>query len=283
VLNGERFRFLGANAEYLFRRPGSELREVLDRARGLGSASSAPGLRRGLRGPGSPRLRGPFRQLPAAPGMYNETAFERLDRVIAEASRRGLRLIVPWPTTGPSTAACPSTWRGWTNCRLRRVATRSWSRSRSYARTSRKNWRRWKRNAPGAEPAVLLGRQEHPPTDIRQLQVEHLGRLSRRLRAGPATDGRQLLDSLDEVLEVSAVSHDRFYRSARIKQWYKEYVSKVVTRVNTVTGVAYRDDPTIMAWELANEPRARSDPSGRHCIGGWWRWPRTSAPSPRSS
>ncbi|CAL8463194.1 g2728 [Coccomyxa elongata] len=48
---------------------------------------------------------------------------------------------------------------------------------------------------------------------------------------------------------------EEFYTSVTVKQAYKNYVSKILTRKNTITGVTYRDDPTIFALELANEPR----------------------------
>lgn len=37
----------------------------------------------------------------------------------------------------------------------------------------------------------------------------------------------------------------------------------ILTRVNSFTRIPYKDDTTIMAWELMNEPRCPSDPSGR--------------------
>lgn len=55
--------------------------------------------------------------------------------------------------------------------------------------------------------------------------------------------------------------HDDFYTDAAIRNWYKTYVAFLLQRVNTFSGIAYRDDPTILAWELANEPRS-SDRSG---------------------
>jgi mannan endo-1,4-beta-mannosidase len=49
--------------------------------------------------------------------------------------------------------------------------------------------------------------------------------------------------------------HDQFYTDARIKQDYKNWITKLVNRTNTITGVPYKNDPTIFAWELGNEPR----------------------------
>ncbi len=48
-----------------------------------------------------------------------------------------------------------------------------------------------------------------------------------------------------------------FFADPRTKQNYKDWISHVVNRVNTITGVRYKDDPTVFAWQLMNEPDIR--------------------------
>jgi len=62
-------------------------------------------------------------------------------------------------------------------------------------------------------------------------------------------------------------STDAFYTNASCRQLYKNYVSHLVNRVNTYNGRLYRNDPTIFAWELANEPRS-GDRTGQ-LVRGW--------------
>jgi mannan endo-1,4-beta-mannosidase len=49
--------------------------------------------------------------------------------------------------------------------------------------------------------------------------------------------------------------HDDFYTDPQIREWYKAWIASVLNRINSYTGVRYKDDPTILTWELANEPR----------------------------
>jgi mannan endo-1,4-beta-mannosidase len=53
-------------------------------------------------------------------------------------------------------------------------------------------------------------------------------------------------------------AHDEFFSDERLRQWWKDYVVLLANRVNTFTGVAYKDEPTILAWEVANELRCSS-------------------------
>lgn len=63
-------------------------------------------------------------------------------------------------------------------------------------------------------------------------------------------------------------SDDDFFRNYVVKGYYKNHIRTVLNRYNKFTGVVYKNDPTIMAWELMNEPRCTSDPSGR-TIQAW--------------
>lgn len=57
-----------------------------------------------------------------------------------------------------------------------------------------------------------------------------------------------------------------FYTDEQAKRLYKDYVREFVRRENTLTGVEYRDEPAILMWELANEPRATDGDAFRDWI-----------------
>jgi len=52
--------------------------------------------------------------------------------------------------------------------------------------------------------------------------------------------------------------NSRFYTDAKAQAEYRNVIDHIVNRTNTVTGKRYRDDPTLLSWQLANEPRPGS-------------------------
>ncbi|NMM49290.1 glycoside hydrolase 5 family protein [Marinigracilibium pacificum] len=46
-----------------------------------------------------------------------------------------------------------------------------------------------------------------------------------------------------------------FYENNKAQRLFKEHLKMMVNRVNTFNNLKYRDDPTILSWQLANEPR----------------------------
>jgi mannan endo-1,4-beta-mannosidase len=62
-------------------------------------------------------------------------------------------------------------------------------------------------------------------------------------------------DSMWQVHQNFAL---RFYSLSSAQDIWRSYLHMLLLRRNTVTGVEYRSDPTIMAWQLCNEPRALS-------------------------
>ena len=65
-----------------------------------------------------------------------------------------------------------------------------------------------------------------------------------------------------------------FYQNEEAQRMYLNYVYMLVTRKNKYTGNYYYEDPTIMAWQLANEPRP-----GRNAYWDdeYYRWLNTTA------
>jgi mannan endo-1,4-beta-mannosidase len=64
-----------------------------------------------------------------------------------------------------------------------------------------------------------------------------------------------------------------FFRNEKANALYRDYVRTILTRRNTCNGRLYREDPTIMAWQLANEPRpGTSGPEGEQNLESYYRW-----------
>jgi len=65
----------------------------------------------------------------------------------------------------------------------------------------------------------------------------------------------------------------KFITDDKAKAMFADHVEKVVSRTNTVTGKAYKDDPAIFSWQICNEPRCFSaDEAVRTAFVDWlWR------------
>ncbi|WZN65249.1 mannan endo-1,4-beta-mannosidase [Chloropicon roscoffensis] len=66
-------------------------------------------------------------------------------------------------------------------------------------------------------------------------------------------------DNLEqEVKNYIVERHSLFYTDEGARKIYRDYVSTLVNRTNVYNGKVYRDDPTILAWNLINEPRCET-------------------------
>ncbi len=64
----------------------------------------------------------------------------------------------------------------------------------------------------------------------------------------------------------------RFYTHDGANRAYQNYIGQLINRKNTINGKIYRDDPVIMAWQLANEPRPGQGESGKENYAVFSRW-----------
>jgi len=49
---------------------------------------------------------------------------------------------------------------------------------------------------------------------------------------------------------------DRFFQLPEAQDLANEFIRMIINRKNSINDIAYKDDPTIMSWQLANEPRS---------------------------
>jgi mannan endo-1,4-beta-mannosidase len=193
ILDGEPFRYAGANVAVMYRDEDRALMpQTLRHATQLGLkvirvwANGEGRAEDGVTSVGGDRADWPrthaFRP---APDEWNEEAFVHLDRVLAEAARNHLRvqltLLNWWRDTGGVT-----------------------------------QYLRWAGVKDAADDSAPFG------------------------------------VNVERAME--------FYKNDVTRRLFREHVEKIVMRRNTVTGVLYRDDPTIFSYELMNEAQA---PTGR--------------------
>jgi mannan endo-1,4-beta-mannosidase len=180
--DGERrYRYVGTNNYYIrYIEDEAAIAQVLDAARDMGMGVIRAQANGERFEPMQPGLFEPMRHLVAGgPDGFQEAAFRRYDQVMAEAGKRGLRVIV----------YIADNWEYFGGL---------------------KTWVRWR--------------------------------------------------GLDDK--------NKFYTDERVKADYKRLIKQWATRVNTVTGVAYKDDPVLFAWELANETRNEADTSSK-TLAAW--------------
>lgn len=79
----------------------------------------------------------------------------------------------------------------------------------------------------------------------------------------PFIDEWDWFGGLDEFAKFRGKTKKEFYTDPQIQADYRSLIKMLVTRVNPITGVAYNEDPTIMAWESGNE--LRDDPEEWVC------------------
>ncbi len=64
-----------------------------------------------------------------------------------------------------------------------------------------------------------------------------------------------IVDPADGDWEAYMYQVAQFYKNEKAQEAYRKYIQFLINRTNTITNYTYSNDPTIMSWQLANEPR----------------------------
>ncbi len=74
-----------------------------------------------------------------------------------------------------------------------------------------------------------------------------------RLILSLTTNSRVYFGSRQTFTDWRQLPEDSFFINSTVIGDYEKYISHILNHVNPYTGIAYKNDPTIMAWETGNE------------------------------
>ena len=69
----------------------------------------------------------------------------------------------------------------------------------------------------------------------------------------PLVNNWQWMGGRPNYAEFRGKTKDEFWTDRQLIEDFKKTIDYVLNRTNTITGIKYKDDPTIMAWETGNE------------------------------
>jgi hypothetical protein len=152
----------------------------------------------------------------------------------------------------------------------------------------------WSESVPSTNVlrAVAFGTGTETPTDPLQPSrgrpgeaafekldrlIAHAGEQGVRLIL-PLANYWDWMGGIPKYLEWAGLENKHeFYSDENCQRWYRSHIENVLTRTNTYTGIEYRNDPTIMMWELCNEPSVDFEARDEETLGAFYDWVQESA------
>lgn len=108
--------------------------------------------------------------------------------------------------------------------------------------------------ANGDQPSHVTGLRQYNEDYFRDL--DHVLRLANEYHIRviiPFIDTWEHVGGIKQFAGFRGKTAGEFYTDPELKEDYKHLVSYVLNRTNTYTGIKYKDDKAILAWETGNE------------------------------
>ena len=161
-------------------------------------------------------------------GVFSDDGFSRLDLVVSTAAKYGLRLILPLSNWWDEQGGC------------------QWWVDQVYGRNPKQPKELFFSDPKVKKKMEVLIPPPSTSTSRKQKKEEE--------------KTHHLSLSLSPSLSLSLSQSCLFFNPKQVKDAFQDYIYQVITRKNPrMNGVPYSEEPSIMAWELMNEPQLSND------------------------